>query len=59
MSKSSRLQTDMLFQALTRPTMIAGVSYMYFCINGYSYKELYCVVGGCSYCSWCRILHLP
>lgn len=34
MSKSSRLQTDMLFQALTRPAMVAGVSYLYFCLNG-------------------------
>lgn len=30
---SGRLQSDPLFQGLTRPTMIAGVSYMYFVIN--------------------------
>jgi len=29
-----RLQSDPLFQGLTRPTMIMGVSYMYFVING-------------------------
>jgi len=33
MSGSGRLQSDPLFQGLTRPTMIAGVSYMYFVIN--------------------------
>jgi type IV secretion system protein VirB3 len=33
MAGSSRLQTDILFQGLTRPAMIAGVSYMYFVIN--------------------------
>lgn len=31
---STRLQTDMLFQGLTRPAMIAGVSYTYVVING-------------------------
>ncbi len=30
---SGRLQSDPLFQGLTRPTMIFGVSYMYFLIN--------------------------
>ena len=30
---SGRLQADPLFQGLARPTMIAGVSYMYFVIN--------------------------
>lgn len=30
---AGRLQSDPLFQGLTRPTMIAGVSYMYFVIN--------------------------
>lgn len=30
----SRLQSDPLFQGLTRPTMILGVSYMFFVING-------------------------
>jgi type IV secretion system protein VirB3 len=33
MSGSGRLQSDPLFQGLTRPTMIMGVSYMYFVIN--------------------------
>lgn len=33
MSGSGRLQSDPLFQGLTRPTMIAGVSFMYFVIN--------------------------
>jgi type IV secretion system protein VirB3 len=33
MSSQGRLQSDPLFQGLTRPTMIAGVSYMYFVIN--------------------------
>lgn len=33
MSGSGRLQSDPLFQGLTRPTMIFGVSYMYFVIN--------------------------
>jgi len=33
MSGSGRLQHDPLFQGLTRPTMIMGVSYMYFVIN--------------------------
>ncbi len=30
---SGRLQSDPLFQGLTRPTMILGVSYMYFVVN--------------------------
>lgn len=30
---TGRLQSDPLFQGLTRPTMILGVSYMYFVIN--------------------------
>ena len=30
---AGRLQTDPVFQGLTRPTMIAGVSYMYFVLN--------------------------
>lgn len=34
MATTSRLQTDILFQGLTRPAMIAGVSYTYFVING-------------------------
>lgn len=34
MAGSGRLQHDPLFQGLTRPTMIMGVSYMYFVING-------------------------
>lgn len=33
MSGSGRLQTDPLFQGLTRPTMILGVSYLYFVFN--------------------------
>jgi type IV secretion system protein VirB3 len=33
MAGSGRLQSDALFQGLTRPTMIFGVSYMYFVIN--------------------------
>lgn len=33
MSSSGRLQSDPLFQGLTRPTMILGVSYMFFVIN--------------------------
>lgn len=33
MSSSSRLQSDPLFQGLTRPTMILGVSYMFFVLN--------------------------
>lgn len=31
---AGRLQADPLFQGLARPTMILGVSYMYFVING-------------------------
>lgn len=30
---SGRLQSDPLFQGLTRPAMILGVSYMYFVLN--------------------------
>lgn len=30
---AGRLQSDPLFQGLTRPTMILGVSYMYFVVN--------------------------
>lgn len=30
---AGRLSSDPLFQGLTRPTMIMGVSYMYFVIN--------------------------
>jgi type IV secretion system protein VirB3 len=30
---AGRLQSDPLFQGLTRPTMIMGVSYMYFVLN--------------------------
>ena len=33
MSESGRLQVDPLFQGLARPTMIMGVSYMYFVLN--------------------------
>lgn len=33
MSGSGRLSSDPVFQGLTRPTMILGVSYMYFVIN--------------------------
>ena len=33
MSGSGRLSSDPVFQGLTRPTMIAGVSYMYFVLN--------------------------
>lgn len=29
----SRLQSDPLFQGLTRPTMVFGVSYMFFVLN--------------------------
>ncbi len=31
---SERLQSDPLFQGLTRPTMIFGVSFMFFVLNG-------------------------
>jgi len=35
MSESSgRLQADPLFQALARPPMVMGVSYMFFVLNG-------------------------
>ena len=34
MAGSGRLQADPLFQGLARPTMIMGVSYMYFVLNG-------------------------
>lgn len=33
MAGSGRLQSDPLFQGLTRPTMIFGVSYMFFVVN--------------------------
>lgn len=33
MSESGRLQADPLFQGLTRPPMILGVSYMFFVLN--------------------------
>ena len=33
MADGSRLQSDPLFQGLTRPTMVLGVSYMFFVIN--------------------------
>ena len=33
MSEGNRLQSDALFQGLTRPTMVLGVSYMFFVIN--------------------------
>lgn len=33
MAETGHLQTDPLFQGLTRPAMILGVSYMYFVIN--------------------------
>ena len=33
MSGAGRLQADPLFQGLARPTMIAGVSYLYFVLN--------------------------
>lgn len=33
MSGSGRLQSDPLFQGLTRPTMIMGVSFTYFVLN--------------------------
>jgi type IV secretion system protein VirB3 len=33
MAGGGRLQSDPLFQGLARPTMILGVSYMYFVIN--------------------------
>ena len=33
MSGPGRLQSDPLFQGLTRPTMILGVSFMFFVIN--------------------------
>lgn len=33
MAGTGRLQADPLFQGLARPTMIAGVSFMYFVIN--------------------------
>lgn len=33
MAGTGRLQADPLFQGLTRPTMIMGVSYMYFVLN--------------------------
>lgn len=33
MSGSDRLQSDPLFQGLTRPTMMLGVSYLFFVFN--------------------------
>lgn len=33
MAETGHLQADPLFQGLTRPAMILGVSYMYFVIN--------------------------
>lgn len=33
MAESGHLQADPLFQGLTRPAMIMGVSYLYFVIN--------------------------
>ncbi len=33
MAESGRLQADPLFQALARPPMIMGVSYMFFVLN--------------------------
>ncbi|TAE81132.1 MAG: type IV secretion system protein VirB3 [Alphaproteobacteria bacterium] len=33
MAGTGRLQSDPLFQALARPVMIAGVSYLYFVLN--------------------------
>lgn len=33
MAETGHLQADPLFQGLTRPAMIMGVSYMYFVIN--------------------------
>ncbi len=33
MASASRLQTDSVFQALARPEMVAGVSYLYFVLN--------------------------
>lgn len=33
MAQGNRLQSDPLFQGLTRPTMVLGVSYMFFLIN--------------------------
>jgi type IV secretion system protein VirB3 len=34
MAGNGRLQADPLFQGLARPAMIAGVSFMYFILNG-------------------------
>ena len=33
MAESGRLQADPLFQGLARPTMVMGVSYMFFVLN--------------------------
>jgi type IV secretion system protein VirB3 len=33
MAETGHLQADPLFQGLTRPAMIAGVSYMFFVVN--------------------------
>ncbi len=34
MAGNGRLQADSLFQGLARPVMIAGVSFLYFVLNG-------------------------
>jgi len=34
MAESGRLKADPLFQALARPPMVMGVSYMFFVLNG-------------------------
>lgn len=34
MAGSGRLQADPLFQGLTRPPMLLGVTYMFFLVNG-------------------------
>ncbi|MFM9890355.1 MAG: type IV secretion system protein VirB3 [Rickettsiales bacterium] len=36
-----RLRADPLFQGLARPTMIAGVSYMYFVVNAMTVTVLF------------------
>lgn len=41
MAGTGRLQADPLFQGLARPTMIAGVSYLYFVINAMATMILY------------------
>jgi type IV secretion system protein VirB3 len=40
MAESGRLQADPLFQALARPPMIMGVSYMFFVLNA-----IICLIG--------------